>query len=80
MKKCYLRNVIFSLKHSESPSLDGIRKDDIRRNFEILEDIMLFIFNVPVEGKQAFVKPFYQRGQRRDVPSFRAMSILTSLS
>lgn len=60
---------------------------DIRRNFHILEDILLLIFNdviesghVPVEWKQAIVKSFYRAGQRKDDSSYRPISSLPSLS
>lgn len=61
--------------------------DDSRRNFDILEKVMLFIFNgviesseVPVEWKQEIVKPFHKGGQPKDVLSYNPMSILPSLS
>lgn len=82
-----LRTLLFSFNPNKAPGADKIRLGDLRRNFEVLENILLHIFNgilsfgiIPAGLKIAIVRPIYKGGARDNFESYRSISILPCLA
>lgn len=81
-----LRIILFSFDSKKSPGYDGIRISDLRRNFHVLQEVLLFIINgflltgtIPEELKTAVVKPLHKGGARNVIENYRPISILPVL-
>lgn len=82
-----LRAIFFNFRPNKAPGSDSIRVGDIRRNFEVLGNVLLYILNgcissgvIPVGFKNAIVRPLFKGGRFDDVKSYRPISILSCLS
>lgn len=82
-----LRIFLFSFKPNKAPGADNIRPCDLRRNFDVMSNILLYILNgivnsgiIPIGLKSAIVRPLYKGGTRNNVESYRPISILPCLA
>uniref|UniRef100_L7LW06 Putative tick transposon n=1 Tax=Rhipicephalus pulchellus TaxID=72859 RepID=L7LW06_RHIPC len=82
-----LRRIIFSFRPNKQPGIDGVAVSTLRRNFEALAEILLFILNgfltsasIPEKLKTAIVKPLFKAGKKDDIENYRPISILPILS
>lgn len=82
-----LRVILFSFKASKAPGTDNIRIGDLRRNFEAVKEVLLYIFNsiinsgkIPIELKTGIVRPLYKGGAGDSVGNYRPISILPCMA
>lgn len=87
LSECDLHSLLFSLNRYKSAGFDGIRVDDLCRNFGVLKHVLLLILNdiitsgiFPHALKTAVVTPLFKGGSRGDVQSYRPISILSCVS
>lgn len=78
-----LHSLLFSFKSSKSPGIDGIRVSDLRRNYEVIKHVLLYMLNgfiescvLPDELKTAIVRPLYKGGGANRIENYRPISIL----
>lgn len=81
-----LRSILFSIKPTRSPGVDGITLGCLQRNFRYLQDTLLFMLNgfielgvIPNELKTAIVRPIFKGGDPKKVENYRPISILPVL-
>lgn len=72
-----LRTILFGFKNTESPGIDNIRVSDLRRNFDKIKTVLLFVLNgfigngsIPTELKTCVVRPLYKGGPKNKFESY----------
>lgn len=87
LSKHDLKNIIFSFHQNKPPGVDGISARTLRKNFEALVELLLFMLNgfldsavFPEPLKTALVKPRFKGGKKDCIENYRPIAVLPILS